>query len=87
MPRILVISLLLLLLPLLIYLAVAYLRRSGTGEGALAGAPLVTLLILGVLLVLGSLAYLIETERGGAPGQRYIPPSFEDGVLKPGRSE
>ncbi|MBC8049416.1 MAG: hypothetical protein SGJ17_13405 [Hyphomicrobiales bacterium] len=88
MPRIVLISLLVLLAPTLIYLAAAYIIKGGENAGGiLSRAPLLTLFTLGFLLMIGSLAYFIELERRGTPGQKYYPPAFKDGVLTPGRSE
>lgn len=88
MPRIVLISLLVLLAPTLIYLAAAYIRKGGHDAGGiLSRAPLLFLFTLGFMAMIGSLAYFIELERRGTPGQKYYPPSFQDGVLKPGRSE
>jgi len=36
--------------------------------------------------MMGAIAYFIQFE-SGKPGQRYIPPTVENGVLKPGRLE
>lgn len=88
MPRIVLISLLVLLAPTLIYLAVAYIvKRGDDADGILSRAPLLTLFLLGFVMMIGGLAYFIELERKGTPGQTYYPPQFKDGVLTPGRSE
>lgn len=88
MPRIVLISLLVLLAPTLIYLAAAYIVRGGADAGGiLSRAPLLTLFLIGFVMMIGGLAYLIELERKGTPGQTYYPPQYKDGVLTPGRSE
>jgi energy-converting hydrogenase Eha subunit C len=86
MPRILLLSVLVLLLPTLLWLFIAFVVRKGDAE-TFRKTPFITLLSIGFIGMIGALAYLIEVERGGSPGQTYRPPSFEDGVLKPGRSE
>ncbi len=88
MPRIVLISLLVLLAPTLIYLGATYIIKGGEDTGSvLSRAPLLFLFVLGFLLMIGGLAYFIELERSGAPGQKYYPPVYKDGVLTPGRSE
>lgn len=87
MPRILLLSLIVLLLPSFIYLTVAYFARKDDDHAILARAPILSLLMIGFLMMIGALAYLVEMDRGGRPGQKYYPPVVKDGVLQPGHSE
>ncbi len=87
MIRVILINLFLLLLPFIIYFAYVYLVRGGRGKNEpINFTPLIVLFGIGLILMMGAIAYFIQFE-SGAPGQRYIPPRVEDGVLKPGRLE
>ncbi|MBI1384675.1 MAG: hypothetical protein GC150_07170 [Rhizobiales bacterium] len=82
--RVILINLFLLLLPLMLFIVYAWLtnRRARKG-GLLTDAPLISLAIAGVLLVLAMVAYFISFD-SAPPGGKYTPPSFENGTLRPG---
>jgi len=87
MIRIILINLFLLLLPFIIYFAYVYLVGGGRGKNEpINFTPLVVLFGIGLVLMMGAIAYFIQFE-SGEPGQRYVPPRVENGVLKPGRLE
>jgi len=87
MIRIILINLFLLLLPFIIYFAYLYLVKGGRDKNEpINFAPLIALFGVGLILMMGAIAYFIQFE-SGEPGQRYIPPRVEDGVLIPGRLE
>jgi len=89
MIRVILINLLLLLLPFIIYFAYVYLIGRGQGRGQnepITMTPLVVLFAIGLVLMMGAVAYFIQFETG-QPGQSYVPPQVEDGVLQPGRLE
>jgi hypothetical protein len=87
MIRIVIENLFVFLLPTLIYIGwVAFVRNDWPGLFAvLKAAPLVYLFIAGAVMML--LALLVFSSRtGNAPGEAYVPPSFEGGKLNPGHS-
>jgi hypothetical protein len=87
MIRVILINLLLLLLPFVIYFAYVYLVRSSRGDNRpVSLTPLIVLFCIGLVLMMGAIAYFIQFE-SGKPGQTYIPPQVKDGVLQPGRLE
>jgi hypothetical protein len=86
MIRIILINLFLLLLPFIIYFAYVYLVKGRDKNEPINFTPLIVLFGIGLILMMGAIAYFIQFE-AGEPGQRYIPPRVEDGVLKPGRLE
>ncbi len=87
MIRIILINLFLLLLPFIIYFAYVFLVKGGRGKNEpINFTPLIVLFGIGLILMMGAIAYFIQFE-AGEPGQRYIPPRVEDGVLRPGRLE
>jgi len=87
MIRVILINLFLLLLPFLIYFAYVYLVKGADDKNEpVTFTPLIILFAIGLVLMMGAVAYFIQFE-SGKPGQRYIPPTVENGVLKPGRLE
>ncbi len=88
MVRIFLTSLLLFLLPLLLYVLYVWLERRELPQGAtLDDAPIAWLLIAGTALVIGALIYYFISFEGAPPGGLYHPPSFSDGQIEPGRIE
>ncbi|MFP3920064.1 MAG: DUF6111 family protein [Dichotomicrobium sp.] len=87
MIRVILINLFLFLLPFIIYFAYVYLIRSARGKNEpISLTPLIVLFCIGLGLMVGAVAYFIQFE-SGEPGQRYVPPRVENGVLQPGRLE
>lgn len=87
MIRVVLINLLLFLLPFIIYFAYVYLVRDDRNRNEpFSATPLVVLFCIGLFLMMGAVVYFIQFE-SGQPGQRYVPPTVENGVLKPGRLE
>lgn len=87
MIRVILINLFLFLLPFIIYFAYVYLVKSGSGKNEpITFTPLIVLFCIGLGLLMGAVAYFIQFE-SGQPGQRYVPPQVENGVLRPGRLE
>jgi len=87
MIRVILINLFLLLLPFIVYFAYVYLVKGGRAKNEpINFTPLIVLFAIGLILMMGAIAYFIQFE-SGEPGQRYIPPTVENGVLKPGRLE
>ena len=87
MFRVVLINLLMFMLPFLVYGAYFYLVRQGRDAADFwVEAPLKSLLAVSVVLVVGAIAGLIHFSGGDREGT-YIPPRFEDGVIKPGRIE
>ena len=87
MIRIVIENVFVFLLPTLIYIGwVAFVRNDWPGLFAvLKAAPLVNLFIAGAVMML--LALLVFSSRtGNAPGEAYVPPSFEGGKFNPGHS-
>ena len=90
MIRIVIENILLLLLPTAMYVAYVLLTRKRDGEdkgkkpGVLDDAPLLWLFSAGVAMVIVVLVIFGKTD-GGRPDQGYVPPSFEDGKVKPGQ--
>ncbi len=89
-------TILLFLLPTLVYLAYMLLAReaagseAGTGDtrtpmGVLNDAPLLYLFAAGVALVLITLVAFGSTS-GGKPDQPYTPPAMKDGQIQPGHN-
>jgi hypothetical protein len=86
MIRIVFENALLFLLPALIYVTYKIALSRGTrslGE-VMNDAPLVPLIVLGALLMFGTLI-LFATTGGGKPGQAYEPGELKDGRIQPGR--
>jgi hypothetical protein len=83
MARIALIDVLMFSLPFLIYGSYMLLARGMAPSDILQTAPLVWLFAAGCALLLVAMATLISFS-GGSPGGTYHPPSFHDGVLKPG---
>ncbi len=86
MLRIILINLFFLMLPSLIYFAYVYFIKKQDPDADVSGAPVFWLFAVGLLLMLASVAYFIETE-GGKPGEVYVPPRIEDGKIVPGRTQ
>lgn len=86
MIRFVVESLLLLLLPSIIYFSYVFLarRKNTTGRQAVNDAPIIWLFISGIVLFLAGILYFATTS-GGSPDSRYVPSVFKDGKLQPGR--
>ena len=87
MVRIVVESLLLFLLPTLLYTIYVTVRRRSAGDETpvLQGAPLIWLFVIGLVLMVGTLA-LFGTTSGGKPGEAYQPPIYKDGKIVPGHT-
>lgn len=83
MFRIALIDVLMFSLPFLIYGAYMLLAKGVAPADIWQAAPFFWLLAAGCLLLLITMATLISFS-GGKPGGTYHPPSFEDGVIKPG---
>ncbi len=81
-------SILLFLLPTLIYVAYIYMTREEKPDAArvLHDAPLIWLFVAGAALVIATLV-VFGSISGGKPGQAYVPPVFKDGQIEPGRIE
>jgi Family of unknown function (DUF6111) len=86
MIRIVVENVVLFFLPAALYVAYVMFARGVTGKSALDTAPVLWLLIAGTSLVVLFLVSFGSTT-GGKPGQTYIPPSYQDGKILPGRFE
>ena len=83
MLRIALIDILLFSLPFLIY-GVYMISVRGVAPASLwQGAPIFWLLAAGCGLLFVTMATLIQFS-GGQPGGVYHPPTFENGVVKPG---
>jgi hypothetical protein len=88
MLRVIALNLTLLFLPSLIYGVYVYLmRRDAPSDKPLDEAPIYWLFGVGVVLMLGTLIYLVQFSGGGKPGQTYVPPAIKDGKITPGRFE
>lgn len=87
MIRVVLINLFLLLLPFIIYFGYVYLLKEQTGDATpIRTAPILVLFAIGVMLMMGAIAYFIQFS-SGKPGQTYRPPVIEDGVIRPGHLE
>lgn len=88
MLRVVLLELVMFLLPFFIYgIYVYWFRQAEPGEGGIwADAPLAWLAVAGIVLMLIAITLLIQFT-GDRPGGVYVPPRFEDGVLKPGHFE
>jgi hypothetical protein len=96
MIRVIIENVLLFLLPTILYVGwVLLTREQPTGEadggtsgtpGVLDDAPLLWLFAAGAVLVVVTLI-AFGSSSGGKPGQHYIPPSYKDGHIEPGRIE
>jgi hypothetical protein len=86
MIRVVFENLLLFLLPTVLYVSFAMLRRpAGTpATRVISDAPILVLSILGGSLVMAVLT-LFGDVGDGKPGQAYEPAEFKDGKLVPGR--
>ncbi len=83
MLRIALIDVLMFALPFLIYGAYMLATRSATPGTLWQGAPVLWLVAAGGALLLITMATLISFS-GGKPGGTYHPPTFQNGVIKPG---
>ena len=85
MIRVFIESIMLFLLPAVLYLAVALLtRRDETPPSmVISRAPILTLSLLGASLVFGVMMLFGKTG-DGKPGQAYEPAIFKDGKVIPG---
>jgi hypothetical protein len=81
--RVALIDILMFSLPFLIYGAYMLMVKGAVPGDLWNGAPLVWLLAAGCGLLLITIATLIQFS-GGKPGGTYHPPSYENGVIKPG---
>lgn len=87
MIRVILVNLLFLLLPSIIYFSYVYLRGdSKSGEEAVSNAPILWLLILGVMLMVSTL-FIFGKWEGSDPSKQYYPPVYRDGVIVPGHVE
>ena len=87
MIRVVVVNLLLFLLPFVLFAVyMLVFGRRGKDGGLFDNAPLVSLTLAGVVLVVGMMSYFISFE-GAEPGRPYIPPSFENGQINRGHTE
>ena len=86
MIRIVIENVVLFFLPAALYVAYVMIARGASRQSALDTAPILWLLISGTALVIVFLVSFGSTT-GGKPGQSYIPPSFKDGKISPGRFE
>ena len=87
MIRIVIENLILLLLPTLIYFGYVFISggmRARSGKQILNEAPLIWLLVSGVLLA-GTVVAIFSTFSGGKPGEPYRPAELRDGKIVPGR--
>lgn len=91
MIRVIVESVLLFLLPTLLYVAyIVILRNMPREQGknempeySLEEAPLLWLFVAGAALAVATLI-LFSSTSGGKPGQSYEPPALKDGRIEPG---
>jgi hypothetical protein len=83
MFRIALIDILMFSLPFLLYGAYMLLARGMAPADIWQTAPLFWLLGASFALLIITMATLISFS-GGKPGGTYHPPSFEDGVIRPG---
>jgi uncharacterized RDD family membrane protein YckC len=83
MIRIVVENILLFLLPTLVYVAYVLVTRGRAGN-PLDDAPILWLIVAGVVLVFATLI-AFGTMNEGTPGQAYEPPVLRDGKIEPGR--
>jgi hypothetical protein len=83
MLRIALIDIVLFALPFLLYAAYMVAVRGTAPANLWQGAPVFWLLAAGCGLLLVTMATLIHFS-GGKPGGTYHPPSFQNGVIKPG---
>jgi len=86
--RVILIRLLLLVLPVLVYLAWRYWshrRALASGQPGLdlKEGPWLWLILAGAALAIGSLV-LLRLTAGEPPGGAYVPPRLEDGRIIPG---
>jgi uncharacterized RDD family membrane protein YckC len=88
MMRIVLENALLFLLPALIYVTYKVaLSRGTTSLGQVINeAPLVPLIVVGALVMFGTLIFFATTG-GGKPGQAYQPGVLKDGRIEPGRMQ
>ena len=83
MLRIALIDIFMFSLPFLIYGAYMIAAKGAAPADVWQGAPLLWLIAAGCGLLLITMATVIQFS-GGKPGGTYHPPSFQDGVIKPG---
>lgn len=87
MIRVILVNLLFLLLPSIIYFSYVFLKgNSKSSEEAVSNAPILWLLILGVMLMLATL-FIFGQWDGSDPNKQYHPPVYRDGVIVPGHVE
>lgn len=84
MLRIILIDIALFLLPFLLYAAYLYWRRGVAPKNAMSGAPIVWLVLAGIVCVFVGLLTLVSFSGGGRDAD-YTPAVLKDGVIKPGR--
>jgi hypothetical protein len=83
MLRIALIDIFMFSLPFLIYGAYMIAAKGAAPGEVWQGAPILWLIAAGCGLLLITMAAVIQFS-GGKPGGTYHPPSFQDGVIKPG---
>lgn len=83
MLRIALIDIFMFSLPFLLYGAYMIAAKGVAPENVWQGAPILWLIVAGCGLLLITMAAVIQFS-GGKPGGTYHPPSFQDGVIKPG---
>jgi hypothetical protein len=86
MLRVALIDILMFSLPFVVYGAYMLLVRKSAPSDVWQSAPYLWLVVAGFGLVLIAMATLISFS-GGKPGGTYRPPSFENGVIRPGTIE
>jgi hypothetical protein len=83
MFRIVLLNLFMFLLPFMVYGAYMLVATGGQTDQLWKGAPIVWLLIVGLVLLIVTIGAIISFS-GWAPGGVYQPPRIEDGVIRPG---
>lgn len=87
MARLVVLNIFMFLLPFAVYVGYAYLaHRVRDADTFWEEAPIGWLVAAGFVMVLIGITILISFS-GGAPTGDYVPPVYEDGVIRPGRVE
>ena len=87
MTRVMIVSILLFLLPFVVFGAWRWLITGARGRRAImTDAPIIVLMVLGIGCVAGGLFFLASYEKPGVEG-RYHPPEFKDGKIQPGYFE
>ncbi len=84
MTRVMLVYTILLLLPFIIFGGWRWIAKGARGHKEIMNdAPILMLLLLGILLVGVGLFFLASKEQTGVGG-RYNPPVIKDGVIVPG---